>query len=104
MSEYVSRPREGAATEIEQELKPPPRYKVLMHNDDYTTMDFVVQMLRLIFRRTPEEAVRIMLSIHKSGVGVCGVFPAQIAETKIELVHATARKHGYPLLCSMEPE
>jgi len=80
----------------------PPQFKVLMHNDDYTTMEFVVEVLEGIFRKPPPEATRIMLNIHVKGVGLCGVFPFEIAETKIEQVHALARNAGYPLKCSLE--
>ena len=80
----------------------PPLYRVLMHNDDYTTMEFVIQVLEVVFRKQPLEATRIMLNIHVKGVGMCGVFPFEIAETKIEQVHSLARKEGYPLKCSLE--
>lgn len=80
----------------------PPLFKVLMHNDDYTTMEFVIQVLEGVFRKPPPEATRIMLNIHVKGVGMCGVFPFEIAETKIGQVHALARKEGYPLKCSLE--
>ena len=79
-------------------------YQVLMHNDHYTTMDFVVEMLETVFRKPSPEAVRIMLNIHEQGVGRCGVYTAEIAEAKIATVHQTARAHGYPLRCTMEPE
>ncbi|GAB6163473.1 ATP-dependent Clp protease adaptor ClpS [Desulfothermus naphthae] len=87
---------------IEEELKEPPKYKVLLHNDDYTTMDFVVDILMRVFHKSKEEAVAIMLNVHKKGVGVCGIYPAEIAETKVALVHKMARKKGFPLKCTME--
>ncbi|ABK15745.1 ATP-dependent Clp protease adaptor protein ClpS [Syntrophobacter fumaroxidans MPOB] len=77
-------------------------YRVLLHNDDYTTMEFVVEILQSVFHKSPSEATRIMLLVHKSGTGVCGVFTAEVAETKVELVHHLARKNGFPLQCSME--
>lgn len=80
----------------------PPLFKVLMHNDDYTTMEFVVQVLETVFHKSPPEATRIMLNIHVKGVGMCGVFPFEIAETKVDQVHALARKDGFPLKCSIE--
>ena len=80
----------------------PPMFKVLMHNDDYTTMDFVVEMLMSVFHKSPTEANRIMLHIHFKGVGICGVFPYEIAETKTAKVHALAQAEGYPLRCSLD--
>lgn len=80
----------------------PPLYKVLMHNDDYTTMEFVVQTLEQVFHKSPIEANRIMLNIHLGGVGNCGTYPGEIAETKMARVHALAREAGYPLKCTME--
>jgi ATP-dependent Clp protease adaptor protein ClpS len=80
----------------------PPMYTVLMHNDDYTTMEFVVEALIAVFRKSPTEANRIMLHIHFKGTGVCGTYPYEIAETKVTKVHAMARKEGFPLRCSLE--
>ena len=77
-------------------------YAVLMHNDDYTTMEFVVETLIKIFRKTPTEANRIMLQIHFKGLGVCGTFPYEVAETKVAKVHNMARTEGFPLRCSLE--
>lgn len=91
-----------AAEQSRSQIGTPALYRVLMHNDDYTTMEFVIQMLEVVFRKSPPEATRIMLNIHVKGVGMCGVFPYEIAETKIEQVHALARKQGYPLKCSLE--
>lgn len=81
---------------------PPPLFKVLMHNDDYTAMEFVVQVLEAIFRKSPVEANRIMLNIHYRGMGECGTYPFEIAETKVARVHALAREEGFPLRCSLE--
>ena len=94
--------REDLESNVEEDLEEPPLYRVLLHNDDYTTMEFVVEILQRVFRKSPTEAMRIMLLVHKSGVGVCGVFPAEIAETKVEVVRHLAKKHGFPLQCSME--
>ncbi|MBW1987959.1 MAG: ATP-dependent Clp protease adaptor ClpS [Deltaproteobacteria bacterium] len=79
-------------------------YRVLLHNDDYTTMDFVVEVLRTVFHKPSAEASRIMWNVHLNGVGVAGVYTAEVAETKIHTVHRLAREHGFPLRCSMEPE
>ncbi len=80
----------------------PPLYRVLMHNDDFTSMEFVVEVLETIFRKNPTDANRIMLNIHFKGLGECGLFPHEIAETKIDRVHEMARHEGFPLRCSME--
>jgi len=102
MSEYHPDHREDLEQLVEQELELPPMYKVLIHNDDYTTMEFVVEVLQKVFHKTAAEATRIMLLVHKSGSGVCGVFTEDIAETKVEIVHHLARKSGFPLQCTME--
>jgi ATP-dependent Clp protease adaptor protein ClpS len=73
-----------------------------MHNDDYTTMEFVVEMLESVFRKPSMEAQRIMLNIHLKGTGMCGTYPCEIAETKVATVHKKARTKGFPLRCSME--
>ncbi len=104
MGEYVPGSRGDTLTRVRPQLKPPVRYRVLMHNDDYTTMEFVVQVLRSVFRKPLPEAVDIMLQIHTNGLGVCGVYTAGVAETKISEVHTLARQEGFPLRCSMEPE
>lgn len=85
-------------------LKPPQMYKVLLHNDDYTSMDFVVAVLQTVFNHSEGVATRIMLHIHHSGVGVAGVYPHEIAETKVRKVLALAKEAEYPLLCTMEAD
>ena len=86
----------------EVEKKSPPDFKVLMHNDDYTTMEFVVEALIAVFHKSPTEANRIMLHIHFKGSGVCGAYPYEVAETKVSKVSDIARKEGFPLRCSLE--
>lgn len=93
-----------AVEEARPKLKPPPMYKVVMVNDDYTPMDFVVQTLQSFFHHTRDRAVQIMLQIHTHGRGVAGIFPAEIAETKTAQVNAYARQHHHPLLTVMEKE
>jgi len=83
-------------------VREPRRFKVLLHNDDYTTMDFVVMILRRVFHKDENEAMRIMWAVHKQGLGVCGVFTAEVAETKVDTVHALAKAAGYPLRASLE--
>ncbi len=87
-----------------QETKRPELYKVLLLNDDYTTMDFVVEVLETIFNKQPAEAFRIMMMVHTQGKGLCGVYPFEIAETKVEAVINRARDSGFPLKAAMEPE
>jgi ATP-dependent Clp protease adaptor protein ClpS len=89
-------------TRTKTRLKKPRMYKVLLHNDDYTTMEFVVFVLQGIFHHTESEAMQIMLHVHKNGVGVAGVYTREIAETRITQVEALARQHEYPLRCSMD--
>ncbi|MFZ2446487.1 MAG: ATP-dependent Clp protease adapter ClpS [Syntrophobacteraceae bacterium] len=102
MSDYHPEHREDLESRVEEKLEQPPMYKVLLHNDDYTTMEFVVEILQGVFHKSVVDATRIMLLVHKSGKGVCGVFTEDIAETKVEIVHHLARKSGFPLRCSME--
>lgn len=104
MSEYSPELEEETDSQTRDETEEPPLYKVLLHNDDYTTMDFVVEILMLVFNKTPEEAVEIMLNVHQNGIGLCGVYTYEISETKVETVHALAREHGFPLKCTMEKE
>jgi ATP-dependent Clp protease adaptor protein ClpS len=85
-----------------EKLKEPPMYKVLLLNDDYTTMDFVVQVLVIIFHKSRDEATRIMLHVHNNGVGLCGIFPREIAETKVAEVTQLSEQHEFPLKCIME--
>jgi ATP-dependent Clp protease adaptor protein ClpS len=86
------------------EVKKPPRYKVLLHNDDYTTMEFVIYILRDVFGKSTADAQDIMLKIHQKGIGICGVYTHEIAETKMERVKREAKEEGYPLLCTIEEE
>lgn len=82
----------------------PKRYKVLIHNDDYTTMEFVIFILQTVFRHTPATSARLMLAIHRTGVGVAGVYSREIAETRLEKAMAVSRESGHPLELTMEPE
>ena len=83
---------------------PPPLFKVLLLNDDYTTMDFVVEILENVFNKPPAEAYRIMMAVHTQGQGLCGVYPFEVAETKVTTVVDLARGQGFPLRATMEPE
>lgn len=89
-------------TASEIEVQEPRQFRVLLHNDDYTTMEFVVQVLETVFNKSPLEASRIMMNVHRTGIGQCGVYVMQVAETKVAMVQHLAREHGFPLKCSME--
>lgn len=91
-------------TEEVIETKEPPLFKVLLHNDDYTTMEFVVSILVNIFQKSRHDATAIMLNVHNEGVGIAGVFTREVCETKIVIVHELAKKNGFPLRCTMEKE
>ncbi len=90
-------------SETVEKTKEPPMYRVLFHNDDYTTMEFVVSVLMTVFHHTEAQSVEIMLHIHRSGVGVAGVFTKEVAETKVAQVTQTARKNDFPLEVTIEP-
>jgi ATP-dependent Clp protease adaptor protein ClpS len=83
-------------------LKPPPMYKVMLLNDDFTPMEFVVLVLQKFFGMTRERATQVMLKVHREGIGVCGVYPRDVASTKVEQVAAYSRRHQHPLQCVME--
>ena len=93
---------ELVVTESEAALKKPPLYKVLLHNDNFTTMEFVVFILQTIFQRSESDAIQIMLKVHTEGVGVAGIYTYEIAEMKIAKVMSIAQAHEFPLLCTME--
>jgi ATP-dependent Clp protease adaptor protein ClpS len=92
----------GIATRTRTKPKKPSQYKVLMLNDDYTPMEFVVMCLKRFFRMDLEQATRVMLHVHQKGVGVCGVFPYEVAETKVNQVMDFARQNQHPLQCTLE--
>jgi ATP-dependent Clp protease adaptor protein ClpS len=83
-------------------LKPPPLYKVMLLNDDFTPMDFVVTVLQRFFAKNREQATQIMLKVHNEGAGLCGIYPRDVAETKVGQVTSLAREHQHPLQCVME--
>ncbi len=95
---------ESVKTQEQQALKKPPLFKVLLHNDNYTTMDFVVYVLMEIFQHSEIGAIRIMLQVHQQGVGIAGVYTYEIAETKVARVTALAREFEFPLMCTLEEE
>ena len=100
----ASTERDGSALLLPEKsrVKPPPMYKVLLLNDDFTPMDFVVVVLEKFFALSREQATVVMLKVHREGKGVCGVYPRDVAATKVEQVSAFARRHQHPLACVME--
>jgi ATP-dependent Clp protease adaptor protein ClpS len=102
------KPGQGTTEELDVKVRPksatPRRYKVIFHNDDYTTMEFVVVALMQFFHKSETEATYIMLTIHKKGFGVAGVYTRDVAETKVQKVTEFAREHGMPLLVTAEPD
>ncbi len=92
------------SSDTRDKTREPPMFRVILHNDDYTTMEFVVEILMYVFNKSPESAAKIMMDVHKQGIGVCGIYTHDIAETKVETVHSLARENGFPLRCSMEQE
>ena len=85
-----------------QQVKPPPMYKVLLLNDDYTPMEFVVSTIQQFFNKSREQATQIMLKVHREGMAVCGIYPKDVASSKVEQVTAYSREHQHPLQCAME--
>lgn len=83
-------------------LQEPKMYRVILHNDHYTTMDFVVEVLMIVFHKAAAEATKIMLDVHKKGAGICGVYTYDIASTKVSVVHNMAKRREFPLKCSLE--
>ena len=104
MSGDIPDRQEETISEIDEEITEPPEYKVLLHNDDYTTKAFVVEILVVVFNKTLEEATHLMWYVHKNNIGVCGVYPLEMAETKIDQGTTLARENGFPLKLTMEKE
>ena len=94
----------GVATEETTKVERPPLFKVFLHNDDFTTQEFVVSILMTIFHHSRELAFEIMMNVHQRGIGVAGLFPYETAEAKVAETHALAEENDFPLRCSIEPE
>jgi ATP-dependent Clp protease adaptor protein ClpS len=95
---------EGVVTENKPKVQKPPMFKVLLHNDDFTTMDFVVFILMSVFGKNPIDAFKIMMAVHQQGLGIAGVYTYEIAEAKCNKVTQLAQEREFPLLCTMEEE
>lgn len=93
---------EAPVADSREKVEEPPLFKVLLHNDDYTTMEFVVWVLESVFNMPEDDAVRVMLNVHVQGVGVAGIYTFEVAQMKVEKTTALAQEHEYPLLCTME--
>jgi len=104
MAKHDSFIQEKIETTDRESLQEPPLYRVLLHNDDYTTMDFVVLVLQTVFHKDTDEATRIMLNVHHQGVGIAGIYTREIGETKVTIVHRMARRNQFPLRCSLEKD
>ncbi len=104
MGDFHPELEEGVRSKTKKDVKEPSMYKVLLLNDDYTTMDFVVEVLRFVFHKSVMDATQIMLNVHRNGFGLCGIYPFEVAETKVNTVETLARENGFPLKCIMERE
>lgn len=98
----MSEKKGSTATKDRSEVREPSLYKVLLHNDDYTSMEFVVAILEKIFQKNTSEASKIMLNVHQEGIGIAGIYTREICETKVAVVHNLARQSEFPLRCSIE--
>jgi ATP-dependent Clp protease adaptor protein ClpS len=96
--------QEENISEIDEETIEPPDYKVLLHNDDYTPRAFVVEILMVVFNKSLEEATNLMWYVHKNNIGICGIYPLEMAETKIDQATTLARENGFPLKLTLEKE
>jgi len=102
MPSPTTRFEDAPLADAEEKVEKPSLWKVLLHNDDYTTMDFVVWVLQSIFNMQEEQAIQVMLNVHVKGIGVAGVYTYEVAEMKVEKTTSAAREHEFPLLCTME--
>ncbi len=102
MTEDKTNTQDSVATEELIETREPRLYQVLLHNDDYTSMEFVISILKTVFNKSAPDATKIMINVHHEGRGIAGVYTREISETKISIVHQLAEKNGFPLRCSLE--
>ena len=104
MGSNIPDTEEDVLIETREDATEPPMYKVFLHNDDYSTMEFVIEILLFVFNKTMHEATGIMLKVHREGIGLCGIYSLEIAETKVAEVHSAAREKGFPLRSTMEKD
>lgn len=104
MSEELPDLLEETEVDTEDEIEEPPMYRVVLHNDHFTPREFVVQVLMAVFSKSHDDAYQLMWYVHRHGKGVCGVYTPEVAETKVDAVHAIAKEYGFPLRTTMEPE
>ncbi len=102
MGNYSPEAEDAVRSETLEDVREPSMYRVLLHNDDYTSMEFVVEILQFVFNKSVEAATLIMLKVHNEGIGLCGIYTCEIAETKVGTVETLSRENGFPLKCSME--
>jgi ATP-dependent Clp protease adaptor protein ClpS len=102
-NEEDSSEQTGTITVVRTELTPPKKYQVLMHNDDYTTMEFVILVLKKFFNKADKEAHGIMMKIHTDGLAICGIYTCEVAESKTQKVNKYSKDSGHPLTCTFEP-
>lgn len=106
--DFIGDMREEADAQVltrkERAVQEPPMYRVILLNDDFTPMEFVVWLLNTVFHRSPEDSTRIMMQVHTQGSGVCGIYPYDVARTKVFQTQSLAKQHGHPLQCSMEAD
>jgi ATP-dependent Clp protease adaptor protein ClpS len=104
MTPFSPKIEDEVAGDVDEEIVEPPMYKVVFLNDDYTTMEFVVEVLMLVFHKSIQQATAIMLDVHTNGRGVCGIYAREVAEAKVQAVHTLAHERDFPLKCIMEKE
>ncbi len=102
MGNYSPEADDAVRSEALDDVREPSMYRVLLHNDDYTSMEFVVDILQFVFNKSAKEAILIMLKVHNEGIGLCGVYTYEIAETKVDTVQVLTREREFPLKCTME--
>jgi ATP-dependent Clp protease adaptor protein ClpS len=102
MSDYRPEINDDVFSDALDEVQEPFMYRVLLHNDDYTSMEFVVEVLQFVFNKSIEDSTRIMLKVHNEGIGLCGIYTYEIAETKVNMVKTLAIEREFPLKCTME--
>lgn len=104
MAPQIPDPQESGLTDVQEKITEPPLYRVMLHNDDFTTKEFVVEILVGVFNKSVDEATQIMWQAHRKGTGLCGIYPYEVAETKVNIAIEAARDSGFPLRLTIEEE